>query len=301
MTDPRNPLALLPSVDPRDEAGREARHQLLRDLLAAYADGELPRETVSQLDAHLVGCAPCRRELALHQAVARRLAAEPVAAASVALRARVAAVTAMPPAPTPAPSVGGRGWRRARTTVAAGVVLTALLGIGALWWRDHARADPALPVPTLAAAATVPLLRDALADHARVSAAELPGRARDLDAVRAAVPFAVEPLRAPALRLLGAWTTSLADEPAAVLAYRWDDRVVLQYIVSEERFFRAPAMRAVVAAGGAASATDGARGVLAWPTAAAGTVLVAEVGAERLATLLAEERLAQQQQGRGAH
>jgi hypothetical protein len=143
----------------------------------------------------------------------------------------------------------------------------------------------------------VPLVRDVLADHARVTAGELPGRARDLDAVRLAVPFAVEPLRARDVRLLGAWTTQLGGEPAAVLAYRWDDLLVLQYVVSEERFFRAPAIRAAVAAGHAAVAASGARALAAWPTAAAGSLLVGEVAPRRLAALLAAERLAEREGG----
>ncbi|MDF1506517.1 hypothetical protein, partial [Roseisolibacter sp. H3M3-2] len=133
--------------------------------------------------------------------------------------------------------------------------------------------------------------------HARVAAGELPGRARDLDAVRLAVPFAVEPLRARDLRLLAAWTTDLGGEPAAVLAYRWDDLLVLQYIVSEERFFRAPAVRAAVAAGHAALARDGARAVAAWPTARAGTLLVGEVAPQRLVELLAAAREAEREGG----
>ena len=55
-----------------ERAAREERHQVIIELLAAYADGELPPETTSQIDAHLVGCARCRRDLAVHQAVSRR-------------------------------------------------------------------------------------------------------------------------------------------------------------------------------------------------------------------------------------
>ena len=61
----------------------------------------------------------------------------------------------------------------------------------------------------------VPLLGAVVDDYARVSRGDLPGRARDLDAVRAAVSFPVEPLRAQNLRLLAAWTTDVRGEPAA--------------------------------------------------------------------------------------
>ena len=84
-----------------EEAARESRHEVLRELLGAYADRELPPETVAQIDAHLVGCAECRRGLEVHHALRARLAVEPPAAASPAFRARIAAAIDAAPAPTP--------------------------------------------------------------------------------------------------------------------------------------------------------------------------------------------------------
>jgi hypothetical protein len=101
------------------------------------------------------------------------------------------------------------------------------------------------------------------------------------------MPFPIEPLRSPGagLRLLAAWTTDLQGEPAAVLAYRWEDRIVLEYLVGEERFFQHPAVRHGVADGHVIAATDGMQGLVAWPTAAAGAVLVGDVSPARLSTL----------------
>ena len=301
MSDRSRPQSALPAGDPHDAAVREERHRVLIDLLGAYGDGELPSETASQIDAHLVGCARCRRELDVHETMRRRLATEPPAAASPALRARIAAAVAAAPAPVAPPTprrVGVASSTRRRMALSA----AALLGIagGTAVWRARAdgpdaRAARAMrPLPTTAG---VPLLRDAVADYRRVVAGDLPGRARDLGAARSAVSFAVEPLRAPALRLLGVWTTNLGGEPAAVLAYRWHDALVLQYVVSEERFFRAPALRAAVATGHVAGGTDGAQHVVAWPTAAAGTVLVADLPLGALAVTLRTERVANQPAG----
>src|SRR5918999_6360111 len=94
-----------------ERAAREEQHQVLIELLAAYADGELPPETTSQIDAHLVGCARCRRDLAMHQAVRKRLGVEPPLAAPPALRERIAAAVAatpvvVTPPSTPAHAVG---------------------------------------------------------------------------------------------------------------------------------------------------------------------------------------------------
>jgi pimeloyl-ACP methyl ester carboxylesterase len=132
---------------------------------------------------------------------------------------------------------------------------------------------------------SIPLLRDALADYRRVVASDLPGRARDLDAVRRAVPFPVEPLHLSLVRLLAAWTTELGGDPAVVLAYRWDDRIVLEYVVSEQRFFQHPALRQAVAGGRLLLARDDAQGIVAWPTESAGALLIADVPPERLRQL----------------
>ena len=303
MTDPRNPLAALPAVDPSDAAALEARHQLIVGLLGAYADAELPAETVSQLDAHLVGCASCRRELAVHHAVRRRLAAEPPAAAEPALQRRIrAAIAAMPvPAPSPAPAIPG--WRRHAVALAAGAVVVAalvaatFLATPELPWRRATEVHVALPVTPVGSDA---LLGDVLADYRRIAALDLPGRARDLDAVRAAVPFPVEPLRVPELRLLAAWTADIGGEPAAALAYRWDEHVVVQYLVAEARFFSSPTVRARVAVGGALAARHDGTALVAWPTASAGSLLVGDLPPARLATIWTAQRVAERGAG-GAH
>src|SRR4249919_2273351 len=87
-----------------EEAARESRHEVLRELLGAYADRELPPETVAQIDAHLVGCAECRRGLEVHDSLRARLAVEPPAAASPAFRSRISAAIDAMPAPV-APSI----------------------------------------------------------------------------------------------------------------------------------------------------------------------------------------------------
>jgi len=292
MTDWK-PLAPGSSEDPAERAARESQHQVLIDLLAPYADRELPPETTSQIDAHLVGCVRCRRELAVHMAMRRRLGFEPPVAAPPALRERIrAAIAALPapvepPAPAPARLIDYQ-----RPAVLGGIValvIATATGVGLL--VRHA-APSAAPVLLSESAATVPLLRDALTDYRRVVAGDLPGRARDLDAVRSAVPFPIEALRAPTVRLIAAWTTQLSDEPAVVLAYRWDDRILLQYVVSEQRFFQHPALRQAVAGGGLLTARDATQSIVAWPTASAGTLLVGDVALEQLRALAASALLA---------
>ena len=301
----RPPLARDAVETQREREAREARHQVLIELLAAYADRELPAETTSQIDAHLVGCGRCRSELAVHQAVRARLGVEPPVAAPPALRERIAAAIAAAPVPVAVAthdSIRSRAaalWARHRVLLSVAVValVVTVTAAGAGLARRVSSGDAAasaahvsrLAVPP----ASVPLLADVLADYRRVTAGDLPGRARDLDVVQGAAGFPVEPLRASGVRLLAAWTTDLGGEPAVVLAYRWDDRILLEYLVPEGRFFRHPAVRAAVTGGRPLVAASGAQGLVAWPTrGAAGAVLVGDVAPERLAKLAAGELLA---------
>jgi len=290
MSDERNILAS--RVVPADEAARESRHEVLRELLGAYADRELPPETMAQIDAHLVGCAECRSGLEVHDAVRSRLAAERPAAPSPALRARIAAAIDAVPAPVlvSAPAPRTVGHRTVVWLAVAGWVAAIALAIALV---VQTPASPRRVAGTRAIAAPVQqvaLLGGIVDDYARVSHGDLPGRARDLSAVRAAVSFPIEPLRGPDLRLLGAWTTDVRGEPAAVLAYRLRDHLVVQYLVAEDAFFRHPAVRAAVADRHLLTAADGARALVAWPGTSTGTVLVGDVPSEWLQTIWSAER-----------
>jgi anti-sigma factor RsiW len=279
-----------------ERAAREERHQVIIELLGAYADGELPLETTSQIDAHLVGCARCRRDLAVHQTVRRRLGVEPPLAAPPALRERIAAAVAATPVVVEAGSgqqagalwAGGSRQRQLAVVLAVSTALAAAVWIGV---ARHERADSPALGQLASSPASVPLIRAVLADYRRVTASDLPGRARDLEVVRGAVPFPVEPLHASGVRLLAAWTTELEGEPAAVLAYRWDDRIVLEYLLPEIRFFQHRDVRRAVTDGRLLVASDGAQGIVAWPTAAAGALLVGDLAPERLASLAAADLL----------
>jgi anti-sigma factor RsiW len=300
MTD-WTPLASGGAEEASERAARESRHQVLIELLGAYADRELPPETTSQIDAHLVGCVRCRNELAVHQAVRLRLGVTPPVAAPPALRERIAAAIAATPVAAPAVTLHEPRptWASRRTlAVMAAALLTVVIaiGLGVARWESNAPAAP--NVTELAVAPmSVPLLNDALSNYREVTAGDLPGRARDLDLVRGAVPFPIDPLRAPGVRLLAAWTTELGGEAAAVLAYRWNDRIVLQYLVAESRFFRHPAVRSAVTGNHVLTASASAQGLVAWPTQEAGAILIGDVAPEQLARLAAADLLAKTTRG----
>jgi anti-sigma factor RsiW len=290
MSDERN--VQVARVTPAEEAARESRHEVLRELLGAYADRELPPETVAQIDAHLVGCGECRRALEVHDAVRTRLAAERPAAPSPALRARIAAAIDAIPAPVVAPAPAPRDVSRPRLLwlAIAGWATALLLAVTLLAQRSESGTVSSGARAIAAPVGDVPLLGGIVDDYARVSRGVLPGRARDLSAVRAALPFPIEPLRAPDLRLIAAWTTDVRGEPAAVLAYRLRDHLVVQYLVAEDAFFRHPAVRAAVADRHLLTAIDSARALVAWPGTATGTVLVGDVPPEWLQTIWSTER-----------
>jgi hypothetical protein len=224
--------------------------------------------------------------------VRSRLAAERPAAPSPALRARIAAAIDAVPAPVlvSAPAPRTVGHRTVVWLAIAGWVAAVALAIALV---VQTPASPRRVAGTRAIAAPVQqvaLLGGIVDDYARVSRGDLPGRARDLSAVRAAVSFPIEPLRGPDLRLLGAWTTDVRGEPAAVLAYRLRDHLVVQYLVAEDAFFRHPAVRAAVADRHLLTAADGARALVAWPGTSTGTVLVGDVPSEWLQTIWSTER-----------
>jgi anti-sigma factor RsiW len=270
-----------------ESARREEQHRVLIDLLGAYADRELPSETTSQIDAHLIGCARCRRELAVHHAMRLRLGDEPPVAAPPALRARIASAIAAAPPPRVHRQIRWQTW----LPVVVSVILATSIVVAALIARPIPPASAEMVVVPISAGA-VPLLRDALADYRRVTAGDLPGRGRDLDVVREAVPFPVEPLRGPDIRLVAAWTADLAGEPAAVLAYRSGDRIVLEYLVPDERFFRHPEVRRAVSDAHLLGSSADRQGLVAWPTSAAGAILIGDLASDQLAKMVEADRLA---------
>lgn len=290
MTDWKSAAAPGVRPQPEDEATRQARHEVLATLLGAYADGELPPETMTQVEAHLLGCDRCRREVRVQQELADRLVLlsdTPMHVASVdRVRGQLGAITAAMPAAAPtAPVVGSR---RRRALIGAGLLVAALVA-GTGWWirRADAPNGGATPAQLTVAPAIVGVVT---ADFRATRSRDLPGRARDLDAVRAAVAFPVQPLVHDELRLVGAWTVELDGELAAVLAYRWHDQLLMQYALSDAALFRAADLRRAFGSGQSVALQDGEVGVLAWSATQGGSLLVGDVSWRTLRALRPVER-----------
>lgn len=277
-------------LQPEDDATREARHEVLATLLAAYVDGELPPETMAQIDAHLLGCGRCRREVTVHQRLATRLSAvtRPAVSASFDDRLR-AAIAAAPVAPAPAAAViptsigaaaavdaPAMASNRHRWIVGVAAVAAVLLAAYVFTPRTRTPELADLQPAPVVVTTSIPLLDLVAADFRTASARDLPGRARDLETVRGAVPFTVEPLRRADLQLVAAWTTELDGEVAAVLAYKWRDALVMQYVVSDAWLFRSLTIRGAFAAGQAVGTDASGVGMLAWSSGQGSTVVVAD-------------------------
>ncbi|WP_310569201.1 zf-HC2 domain-containing protein [Gemmatimonas sp.] len=296
-------------LQPEDDATREARHEVLATLLAAYVDGELPPETMAQIDAHLLGCRRCRCEVTVHQSLATRLSRVTRPAVSAALDDRLSAtiatasIVAAPAAASPAaaspahaepvmaaslvaaPIVGTPAAAASRRRWMLGVASVAAVFVTALVFSPPGRAPElaALQPAPLVVTTPIPLLELLAADFRTASARDLPGRARDLETVRGAVPFTVQPLRHADLQLVAAWTTDLDGEVAAVLAYKWRDALVMQYVVSDPWLFRSLTIRGAFAAGQSLGTDVSGVGMLAWSFGEGSTVVVAD---ERWPTLV---------------
>ena len=250
-------------------------HARCRELVAAFADGELPPEERFAVDEHLGRCASCRRELALQQTLSRALALEPGADASSGLRRRIEAMN------EPAPRRVARGWLRSRRWAAPALAAMVLIGISGGTALFRHRRDARRPMDG------IPLLHDALADCGRAMARNFPRKA-DLPAVSEGLRFPIRALHRPGVELFSTWKTTLAGAPAVGLAYRWRGIVVVQYAVPMELIRRQPAVGEALTRAGFYAASESGRGVVAVLEDGSGTLLLADVPPEELRQLILE-------------
>ncbi|MEO8635567.1 MAG: anti-sigma factor [Gemmatimonadales bacterium] len=273
-----------------DGLGFEAEPDAFAGLLGAYLDGELPEARREAVARHLRTCQSCRRALRAQTAIRDRLAVEMAPRATSALRDRVR-TGLVPPTTTGTPTVVPLVRSRVQPIVAwAGWGVAAALALVLL---SRTRAAPAAAGMSMSMGTGVPLVLDsvpvsvidsALANFQRVAASDLPG-AEALSKVVGRVPFGIPALAAPHMRLIGAWTTGLEGELVAVLAYRCHDRLVVQYVVSEQQFFRVARIRdAIARAGLYAAGRDGLHAV-AWPGPDSGSLLIGAFSAADLAAM----------------
>ena len=248
------------------------QHARLQELVAPFADGELPHEEKRAVEEHLRICSRCRCELALQRDLSRALARERAPGASAGLRRRIEAMG------EPAVEVSGRAfpWNRPWVAVAM-AAMASIAAVGAAL-RVH-RGGASRPT------AEIPMLRDALADCRRAMTRNFPRKA-DLAAVAEGLQFPIRALHAPGVELFSTWKTTLAGSPAAGLAYRWRGMVVVQYAVPTELLRQQPEVGDALFRDGFYSSSELGQGVVAILKDESGTLLIANAPSEELRRLI---------------
>ena len=299
------------SVLARLERDRGALHDELRVLVTGYGDDELTSADRARVEAHLVSCERCRRDLAMQLLLRDRLAGLNVSLEarhekrlrnmlrvtdrSVVLpdRTDVAAWAAGDTASVR--TLGGTS-RRARTiaTWSGWLVAAAMAGILVTRSAPSERHGSQRQVASAERSGIgemsldstpVPMVEAALADYEVRTGGELPAAVHNADSLLASLPFRVAPLRGGGSRVVAVWMTEIRGERAAAVAYRWHDQVVVQYTVSERLFFRQARVRHAVARGAVYAVRQGAVSAVAWPNSGSGSILVGNATPMELAQL----------------
>lgn len=265
-----------------DEASPPApRHQDLIDLLGAYVDNELTPVDTLRLEAHLLGCASCRRAQTVQQAMHQRLATEPMQPAPEGLRQQIFAALA-----TAAAGASAGRWQRLRRAVGhSRVPLWSGWATAAAMAAVYLLTPGWSGVPDSRNGDLVPMINAALSDYHQRITDELPLDSNDIAAVARDSGLPVELLAHADVQLLSTWQTDIRGKPAAALAYRWRNRIIIQYVIPQSLLFRQRGVREAVSRDGVYTVQAGSESVIAWSGAGAGMLLVGEAAASDLAGL----------------
>lgn len=271
-------------MNDRDKAS--GSHAALAELLAGYVDDELTPEDRLRVEAHLPDCPGCRAELQAQTVIRSRLMRESETLASTELADKILARIAT--APSAEPGRGAGPTRRQLLVTWSGWAAAAAMGGVAAWFS---RKQPPGMSMAMGPARTValdqvpgPVPADILTSFREINEQELPA-GTGLAQLHRELGFSVPRLEAPHMRLISAWLTRVSGEPAAALAYRCHDRLVMQYVVSERQFFRQPQVRYAIARQGVYATAAGPLTAVAWPGTDNGSFLVGEFSASDLVAM----------------
>ncbi|MEO8295891.1 MAG: anti-sigma factor [Gemmatimonadota bacterium] len=281
--------------DPTIAGSIGPEHDAFVELLAAYLDEELAQDERIRLDAHLADCVLCQRDLRAQAAIRARLNREAESPVALDVTERVMSRLAhLHTTPVSSAVSDPPSHRRRYSPVLAwsGWGIAAVLA-GLLLWTTLHKTPVAQTGMSMAMGPTTKVSLDpqpgpmsvaVLEQFHLMDESDLPTTA-DVGKIKRELPFSVPALHSPHMRLISAWTTELGGEPAAAIAYRCHDRLVIQYIVSERQFFRHPQVRRAVAQQGVYAVSNGTVTTVAWPNLDSGSFLVGQFTAAELAAM----------------
>ena len=261
-------------------------HAAFAEMLAGYVDDELTPEDRARVEAHVPECLTCRAELRAQTVLRGRLMKESASSASSDLASRVMARIAAGP-PAEADPIAGPSRRQVLITWGGWAAAAAIGGVS-VWLNQR---KPAGMSMTMAPTGPVTLdqvpgpVSTAILESFREVNEDILPAGTDLEQLHRELQFTVPALQAPHMRLISAWVTRVHGEPAAALAYRCHDRLVMQYVISEKQFFRQPQVRHAIASQGVYATAAGPLTTIAWPGTDNGSFLVGEFSASDLVAM----------------
>jgi anti-sigma factor RsiW len=260
-------------------------HAALAEMLAGYVDDELTPEDRARVEAHVPDCIACRAELRAQTVLRARLMKESACSSSSELADRVLARIAVAP-PVEAEPIASRSRRQVLITWGGWAAAAAIGGVSTWFSRkpDGMSMSTAPTGPVALDQAPGPVSAAVLDGFREINEEVLPV-GTDLEELHRELPFSIPALKAPHMRLISAWVTRVHGEPAAALAYRCHDRLVIQYVISEKQFFRQPQVRHAIARQGVYATAAGPLTTIAWPGSDNGSFLVGEFSASDLVAM----------------
>jgi hypothetical protein len=224
---------------------------------------------------HLACCEQCQRELKLLGSVQRRLSSLGSSEQDPTLRGRVfARLDGESVHMNPVNPKISRRWM-----LAAAGGWAAAAGFGALWLAQRNARD------ATGTAALPPMVNEALREYERTRGLELPAplTAGELEnALGRPVPY----LKSGEVTVVSSWLTTIREESSAAIAYRFRERILVQFVVSEALFLRQPVVREAIARSGVYLSQAGAQVVVGRVGRGVGSLLVGESSPEVLERLL---------------
>jgi len=234
-------------------------HLQLQDQLAAYADNELDDQQRTIIKAHLAGCTNCRNDVARQQLLNQRLQNIPVTRVSVKLNQKLdeMLIKARNKPKNKMPS-----WQLRQFIPQLSPLMVSLGG-----WTIALLLSLFILFPNAnKTLSNIPMINDVVNEYENIALNNLP-RVTNVSNVSAPAQF-------PNGRLLATWKTTVGGANAQAFAVRIGNKLIIQYQISEQVFFRNPDVRQAIATMGELRTHANNLDILAIPMKNSGLLIV---------------------------